>query len=453
MRTGMRKTVTLDMTQGNPIKIILTFALPIFLGNIFQQLYNMVDTVIVGYHMGDDSIAAIGATSAVYGLIIGFAGGMNNGFSMIISKFFGAKNNELMKKAIGGTMILGLIFAVVLTVLSLVFIMPLLKFLHTPADIINESYSYISVILAGITVTMLYNMGSGILRAVGNSTVPLLILILTCILNVILDIIFVVFLNFGVSGAAYATLIAQAVSAVAVFAYIFIRCPELKIEKSDLKVSGGIILDLLSSGISMGLMLSIVGIGSVALQGAINELGKTVITAHTAARKISEVYMLTLGTIASAASTFTSQNIGAGKYKRVKEGVVKSVLISWIWSGICIVSTYLFAPVMVRFLTGTSQKEVIDIAAYYLKINLPFYFVLGILLILRSSMQGAEMRIVPLFASGIELAGKFVVAYILAPKMGYLGVCISEPITWILCALLLVVTLLVSEKGRRIFRN
>lgn len=443
-----KRSITFDMTVGNPIKIILMFALPIFLGNIFQQFYSMVDTIIVGYKLGDDAIAAVGATGAISSLIVGFANGMNNGFSMVISRRFGAKDNELMKKAIGGTMVLGIATAILLTVVSLIFIMPLLRFLNTPEEIIGESYSYIKVILAGIIVTMLYNMGSGILRAVGNSRVPLLVLVATCLLNAALDLLFVAVLGLGVSGAAYATIISQAISVILVFGYIIKKCPELRISKKDLRISAGMMSDLMSAGISMGLMLSIVSIGSVALQAAINELGKTVITAHTAARKISEMCMLTMGTIATAASTYTSQNYGAKKYSRVREGVIKSVGISWVWSAFCILLIYTIAPIMVKLITGTDQQEVIETASLYLKINLPFYFVLGILLILRSSMQGVGIRIMPLFASGVELAGKFVVAFILVPKLDYLGVCISEPITWILCSLLLVISLFTNSRAR-----
>lgn len=443
-----KKSLTLDMTQGNTIKIILLFAIPIFLGNIFQHCYNMVDTIIVGHHLGDDAIASIGATSAISSLVVGFANGMGGGFSMIVSRYFGAREKALMKNAVAATMVLCILVSLFLTTVSLIFIKPFLEVLDTPADIIDMSYSYISIILAGIIVTMLYNTGAGLLRAIGNSKTPLLILILTCLLNIGLDIVLVIYFNMGVRGAAIATLVSQAISAVAVFVYIYRKCPELQVSKQDFKVAGWIYGDLLSTGISMGLMFSIVAIGTVALQKAINGLGKSYITAHTAARKISEVYMLTIGTFCNAAATFTSQNFGAKNYRRVKDGIIKSILLSWIWSTVCIIVTFLAAPILIELITGTSQQDVIDIASKYLKINLPFYYVLSILLVLRSCMQSIGMRIFPLCASGIELAGKFIVAYMLVPKMHYMGVCISEPVTWILCSALLIIALFISPKGR-----
>lgn len=420
-----------DMTVGSPLKLILVFAFPILIGNIFQQLYNVVDTAVIGNVLGDDSLAAIGATSAIYSLIIGFANGASNGFAVVLARFFGRKAYEDMSRTVCLTVVLTFGISLVLTAASLLGIRPLLEFLQTPPEIIDDAAQYLIIILSFSIITMLYNMMAAMLRAIGNSTAPLVFLVAATIVNIGADLAFVPVM--GIAGAAYATVIAQAVSVVLCLVYIIKKCPLLHFKKKYLIWDRYLLSDLTSTALSMGLMYAIVSVGSVALQGAVNSFGSTTIAAHTAARKIDDIFMLTLGTISAASSTFASQNYGAGKYDRVKKGIVTSILIAFVWSAFSVIAVFLGCDFMVSALTGSTDRELLETAALYIKINIPFFFMLSILLVLRSSLQGIGRKIVPLCASGMELICKFAAVGFIAPALGYFGVCIIEPIIWTVC--------------------
>ena len=440
------------MTVGKPLKLLLFFAFPILIGNVFQQLYNVVDTAVIGHVLGDDSLAAIGATSAIYNLIIGFANGATNGFSVVIARFFGRKSYEDMSKSVWLTVVLTLGISVVLTAASLLGIRPLLEFLQTPSDIIDAAAEYLIIILAFSVITMLYNMMAAMLRAIGNSTAPLVFLVAATVVNIAADLAFVP--SMGISGAAYATVIAQAVSVVLCLIYIIKKCPLLHFKKKYLVMDKYLLSDLSTTALSMGLMYAIVSVGSVALQRAVNGFGSTTIAAHTAARKLDDIFMLPLGTISMAASTFASQNYGAGKYDRVKKGIITSILLAFVWSAISIVLVFVGSDFMVSALTGSNEKELLETAAFYIKINIPFFFMLSLLLVLRSSLQGIGRKIVPLCASAVELVGKFAAVGFIAPALGYFGVCIIEPIIWTVCMFLVGVDFIVFiKKSKKMPQN
>lgn len=425
-----------DMTMGNPLRIILTFSIPILIGNIFQQLYNVVDTAVIGHVLGDSSLAAIGSTAAICGLIIGFANGTTNGFAVVIARFYGRKDEESLKKTVALTFLLTLAISIILTAVSLIGIKSLLHFLKTPDNIMKDAAEYLKIIIEFSFITMFFNMFAGMLRAIGDSKAPLVFLIVATVVNIVLDIVFVKYLSMGIKGAAYATVIAQVVSAVLCALYIQKTCPILKIKRKNMIFDIHIINELWTTGLSMGLMYAIVSIGSVALQGAVNSFGSDTVAAHTAARKIDDIFMLPLGTLSMAASTFASQNFGAGKMHRVKKGILNSILLGMIWSVFSIIIVFTCSKPIITALTGTSNYTVLSTAVKYVKINFPFYIVLTILLVLRSSLQGVGKKIVPLTASTIELVAKFTVVGYLAPKLGYLGVCIVEPLVWFICAVI-----------------
>jgi len=435
----MEKNQITDLTTGNPTKLIFYFALPIFLGNLFQQMYNMTNMIIVGHALGENALAAIGATTPLFGLIVGMALGINNGFAIVIARYFGAKEMHNMRQAVAMTVILDLIISLVFTVVGVGTIMYLLKLLNTPIELINESYGYIVIILMFMIITIMYNMIAGVLRALGDSRSPLVYLIYASILNVVLDLTFILVFKWGIRGAAYATVISQLLAVILGFNHIIKRCPELKLSKADFKYDGSMVMELFTSGLSMGFMLSIVSIGSVALQSAINGFGKEIITAHMAARKVSEIYMMPLGTLSIAAATYVSQNYGAKKYERINIGLKKTVLMGTVWSTLVVITAFAFGPYMIRFLTGTNDAVIIDTAVKYLRINTPFYYVLSILFIYRSTLQGIGRKFTPLVSSSIELVGKLAVVGFLAPVVGYLGVCISEPLIWVACAIFVLI--------------
>lgn len=428
-----------DMTVGNSLKLILVFSIPILIGNVFQQLYNIVDMTVIGHVLGDKSLAAIGATSAIWNLIIGFANGTTNGFAVVLARFFGRKDEKSLNKTVSLTVLLTILVSIFLTIISLAGMTPLLKFLNTPKDIMQEAGTFLKIILEFSFITMFYNMLAGMLRAIGNSKAPLLFLIISVVINIILDIIFIKYMGFGISGAAYATVISQAVSVCLCIIYIIRVCPILHIKKEYKILDKGLISELFTTGISMGLMLAIVSVGTVALQSAVNGFGASTIAGHTAARKIDDIFGLPVGTLSMASATFVSQNYGAGKLDRVKEGIKNTIIIAFIWSLLANIIVFFGCDFMVSAITGSTEVKVLKVAEKYIHINIPFFFVLSILIILRSSLQGVGRKLIPLLASVVELLSKFVAVGFLTPKLGYFGVCILEPIIWIVCMILVVI--------------
>lgn len=427
-----------ELTSGNPAKMIFAFAVPIALGALFQQLYSMIDTVIVGRTVGVEAIAALGSTSYISNLIIGFMSGLTNGFAIITARHFGAGDYVKMRRSVAGTIILGLSVSAVFTVISLVFLRPFLRILNTPEEIFETAYSYISIILLFMTAAMLYNMSAGVLRAVGDSVTPLVFLIFSSFVNIGLDILFIANLGFGVKGAAYATVISQGFSFVLCCIYICIRVPYLIPQKDELRVTLAELSELMAMGLSLALMFSIVEIGSLILQRAINNFGTDTIAAHTAARKISSILMLPYSAFGSACATYCSQNLGAGRPERVGKGIKSAIIMCWIWSLAAVAVGYLFAPAIVSWIAGTDEVFIVELSSKYMRVNTPFYFILAVLIVMRSSLQGLGRKTVPVASSVIEMIGKAVVAFAAAPVLGYFGVMISEPIVWFFMTVLLV---------------
>lgn len=443
------KAKSVSLTEGKILKSLVIFAIPILIGNIFQQLYNVADTAIIGNVLGDQALAAVGATSALYSLVIGFANGITNGFSVVLARVFGEKDEEKLKQTSALIYFLTVIISIILTLASVISLHSILVMLKTPENILPKTESYLHIILTFAIVTMLYNMFSGILRAIGDSKTPLYFLLLSSALNVGLDFLFVKGLNRGIGGAAEATVIAQIVSVSLCIVYIWKKCPVLKFSVRYLKWDKALVKELLLTGFSMGLMLVVVSIGSVALQSAVNSLGEQTIAAHTAARKIDEIFMMPLGTLSTAAATFASQNFGAGKYDRVYKGIKDAVLIAIGWSACAILIVFAIGKYMVKWLTGTSDAEIIRNALMYMKINIVFFLVLSILLVLRSSLQGVGRKIVPVLGSGVELILKFGAVNIITNRLGYFGVCILEPIIWGICAVLVLGDFIVYQKTNK----
>lgn len=430
---------SINMTEGNILKNLVCFAIPVLIGNIFQQLYNVADTAIIGNILGDKALAAVGAATPVYNLLIGFAGGLTNGFAVIIARYFGADNEEKMKKSIAMTYVLSAVIAVVLTIGSIIILHPLMKSLKTPDEIISDTEKYMRIIMLFSIVMIAYNMISGMMRAIGNSKAPLLFLVISTVVNIGLDFLFVKGFHMGVAGAAYATVISQGVSVVLCFIYVMKRCSFLIFRKTNLVWDKEMFADITGTGLSMGLMYAIVSIGSVILQGAVNSLGSSTITAHTAARKIDDIFMLPLGTISMAVSTFASQNYGAGRIDRLKKGICYGIIISTLWSVISAAICIPLCKPLIYALTGTTDEAVITTASKYIIWNISFFFLLGILLVLRSSLQGVGRKIVPVSGSIVELLLKISAVNVPAMNLGYFGICILEPIIWGVCAFIVLV--------------
>lgn len=421
-----------NMTKGNVTTLILAFTFPVLLGNLFQQFYTMADTMMVGKILGVQALAAMGATASLSNLVIGLATGISMGAAIMIAQYYGAKNDQGMKKATAGCFLVCAISAIVIFVVTLLIKTPVLHLLQTPEQILPMADGYLTILFAGVFVTMAYNTMASMLRSIGDSKTPLYFLIVASIVNVGLDYIFIKYFGLGINGAAYATVIAQVLSVVLCYFYIRRKYPIFLLKKEDFYVEKEILRKQTSMGISMGLMNSIVSIGSVILQSAVNSLGEVTIAAHTAARKVVEMFMQPLSSIAIADTTFVSQNLGANQYNRIKEGVRKSVWISFIWVFIVILLSFTCIDFFIGFLISTEQVEVISLATTYSRISSVFYFVLAILFIYRNSLQGLGNGRGPILSSCIEMIVKIVATFALIPFTGYLGVCFAEPIAWTL---------------------
>ncbi len=427
----------MDMTQGNPVRLILRFAVPLLIGNIFQQVYSMVDTMIAGHCLGDAAIAAIGATSVLYSLLMNLAWGLNNGYCVVLSRLFGGGDRDQFRRGAAAMIQLNLGIGALLTVVSVLFLKPAMRLLLTPAEVFDQSYLYIVIILGGMLTTIAYNGCAGFLRAMGNSRTPLYFLILSSLLNLALDALFVILLHIGIAGAALATVIAQAVSAALCGAYIFRNYREYLPRASDWKIGRELSTEMCTTGFSMAMMQCVFSLGSVVLQRSINALDTDIITAHTASRRIYEMLMIPMSTVSSATSTFVGQNYGAKRYRRIREANRKMLLVELVWSVFSILICWTLGRPLVVLLTATGNEEIIANALLNLRLSTACFFPLGALFILRYSMQAMGHKVLPVLSSTIELVVKIISAAVLVPAIGYLGVAVTEPVIWCLCALFL----------------
>ena len=433
----MGKTKTL--TEGTPWKQILLFSIPIFWGNIFQLLYSLVDTKIVGSTLGTEALAAVGSVSTLHTLMTGFLNGLTLGFSLITAMCFGAHNMKRMKQSFAMTIELGVLTTAVLVVVLMFVLQPLLHLLNVPEEQFAMSYAYISVLIVGLFATVLYNLCANTLRAIGDSLTPLLFLILATVSNIGLDYLFILEFHMGVQGAAYATVLAQLISVVLCFVRIFRKFPILHLQKSDFRPEKELIVEMYKSGLSMGLMSCLVSIGTIMLQSAINTFGTTVIVAHTAARKVFEIMSLPMSVLGSAMATYCGQNYGAKRFDRIRQGIRASLLIAAIWSVAVFIICHTVEGALIRFVASTTDAEVIYWGSMYLKVDMSFIIVCGVIVILRNSMQGFGDRVIPVFSSCIELAGKIIFAFVFAPVFAYWGIIWAEPVVWIAMVIPLIV--------------
>lgn len=420
-----------DLTKGNIFKSLMVFMIPILLANIFQQLYNTADTMIVGHYLGDNALAAMGATASVFELLVGFANGVGNGYSVVIARFIGAKDNKRVKQAVAAGIILTAILSLIIMGLSISILRPLMTLLNTPKEIFEVAYGYLFTVCIFVAVTAFYNLSGGILRAKGNSFIPLIMLFISSVLNIILDIIFIGYIHMGVKGAAIATVIAQFVSAILCITYILVKEKDILPDKEHFIYDRDIYKDMIAQGLSMGLMMSIVSMGTVILSGAINKLGKDIIASYISARKIMSFGLIIISTLASSLTTFVSQNLGAKEYQRINDGIKISTGISIIWSLIMIIVLYAVADKLIYMISSSDNMTVINNGSMYLKISCLFYPPLAVLCNLRCALQGMGKKIIPLISSIIELLGKIVFVIFIVPVYGFMGVIMCEPVIWI----------------------
>lgn len=433
------KTMQKDMTTGNPTKIILDFTFPIFIGNVFQQFYNMADTVIVGKFVGTKALAAVGSTGTIMFLILGFVLGMTAGFTVLTAQKFGAGDMKAMRQTVGGAAVLSIFVTIVLTAGSLLFMKPLLKFMHTPADIFDDAYAYIMIICAGIAAQMLYNLLASILRALGNSKVPLYFLILSALLNIVLDLVLIIVFRLGAPGAAYATVISQGVSGILCLIYIIKKIPMLHLERDDWRPKGHLLKIQLGIGIPMALQYSITAIGTMMVQTALNLLGSVLVAAFTAASKIEQVVTQAYVAIGTTMATYCAQNIGAGNVERIRKGFRSATIMSFVYAIVSAILIMTVGKYMTYLFVSGDVTEIMASVDIYLKCVGFFFIPLAVVNLYRNGIQGMGYGILPMMAGVAELVGRGIVAVLAAGKKSYVGVCLASPIAWIFAGALLIV--------------
>ena len=433
----MMKTKTL--TEGTPWKQILLFSIPIFWGNVFQLLYSLVDTKIVGSTLGTEALAAVGSVSTLHTLMTGFLNGLTLGFSLFTAMCFGAKNRKRLKKTFAAAISLGVLTTLALVLMLMIFLHPVLNLLHVPQAQFEMAYAYISVLIVGLFATLFYNLCANTLRAIGDALTPLVFLIVATVSNIGLDYLFILGFQMGVQGAAYATVLAQLLSVVLCLIRIFRKFPILHIQKEDFRFDRELMAEMYKSGLSMGLMSCLVGIGTILLQSAINTLGTTVIVAHTAARKVFELVSLPNSVLGSAMATYCGQNYGARRFDRIRQGIRASLIIAAVWAVVVFLICHTIEGKLIQFVASTTNPDVIYWGSTYLKVDMSFIVICGVIVILRNSMQGFGDRVIPVFSSCIELAGKIIFAFVFAPMFAYWGIIWAEPMVWIAMVIPLIV--------------
>ena len=433
------KTVQNDMTTGNPMKIILNFTLPIFWGNVFQQFYNMADAVIVGKFVGNKALAAVGSTGTIMFLIYGFVVGMTAGFTVPTAQKFGAGDMKGMRRTVAGAGVLSLVVGALLTMLFMLFMKPLLTLMNTPSDIFKDAYGYIMIISGGILAQMLYNLLSSILRAIGNSKIPLYFLIISALLNILLDLLLIVGFHMGATGAAVATIIAQGVSGILCLIYIIAKIPVLHLTRNDLHAGKEVYGIQLKIGLPMALQYSITAIGSMMVQSSLNILGSTLVAAFTAAGKIEQVVTQAYVAMGTTMATYSAQNMGAGSVKRIREGFRANTIIGIIYSLVAAAFVMTVGKYMTYLFVSEDVDLIMNSVDIYLKCIGLFFIPLTVVNIYRNGIQGLGYGLLPMMAGVAELIGRGIVAVIAGNMRSYTGVCLAGPAAWVLAGGLLLV--------------
>lgn len=420
-----------DMTNGSPSKHILGFAVPMLFGMLFQQFYNLVDTIIVGKTLGVEALAGVGATGSINFMIIGFCMGVCNGFVIPVAQCFGAKKPADLRKYVFNGYICSIVFAIVLTLASVIFCRRILIVMNTPADIIDHAYNYIVVIFIGIPTVFLYNMVSGVIRSLGDSKTPVVFLVLSSIINVVLDFFLILVCKIGVAGAGWATVTSQLISGLTCLIYMYKKYDILKGDKSERVLDRRFITNLCMNGVPMGLQYSITAIGSTILQAAVNTLGSTYVAAMTAGSKMFNFTCCPFDALGSTMATYAGQNVGAAKIKRLGQGVRSAMIIGSIYSVLSLVALYFTTDYIALLFVNASETTIIALTRQFILASACFYIPLTGVNVVRFCIQGMGFSVFAISAGILEMIGRAFAAIILIPSIGFMGACLASPIAWI----------------------
>lgn len=420
-----------DMTNGSPSKHILGFAVPMLFGMLFQQFYNLVDTIIVGKTLGVEALAGVGATGSINFMIIGFCMGVCNGFVIPVAQCFGAKKPADLRKYVFNGYICSVVFAIVLTLASVIFCRRILIVMNTPADIIDHAYNYIVVIFIGIPTVFLYNMVSGVIRSLGDSKTPVVFLVLSSIINVVLDFFLILVCKMGVAGAGWATVTSQLISGLTCLIYMYKKYDILKGDKSERVLDRRFITNLCMNGVPMGLQYSITAIGSTILQAAVNTLGSTYVAAMTAGSKMFNFTCCPFDALGSTMATYAGQNVGAAKIKRLGQGVRSAMIIGSVYSVLSLVALYFTTDYIALLFVNASETTIIALTRQFILASACFYIPLTGVNVVRFCIQGMGFSVFAISAGILEMIGRAFAAIILIPSIGFMGACLASPIAWI----------------------
>lgn len=421
---------TIDMTEGNPLKLITAFTIPMILGNVFQQLYTMVDTMVVGKFVSKDALAAVGATGAILFLMISIIIGFTVGTAIVTAQKAGAKDAEGIRAIFATGFFIVIIESVALVIIGNIGIRPALRLLRTPEEIIAHADLYLRINFCSCVAPILYNIVSQFMRSLGDSKTPLYALIISSVTNIVLDLVFVIFFGMGVAGVAIATAIAQAISAIYCLAVTFRHFPEYIPGKGEWKMSRPIVKTILKFGIPMSLQNMLVSFGMMFVQSTINGFGTNVVAGFTAGNKLDQIGIQFMNSVGTAASTYTGQNFGAKKVRRLFEGLKASMIFNFIMTAVLSLTLVLFGKYIVLLFVKSTETEVISVAANYLKIVCSFYLLCGISNILQNYLRGINYVAVPTASSIIELVVKIAVAFGFSYMFGYNGIWWAWPVAW-----------------------
>jgi len=438
-----------ELTHGSPAKLILAFTMPLLIGNIFQQFYSMADTLIVGRTLGVHALAAVGSTGSLSFLILGFVQGFTTGLAINVANRFGAGDYRGLRKSIATAIVISGVLTILLTFISVAFSRQILSLMHTPPEIIEDAYSYIVIIFAGTIANVMFNLFSNIIRALGDSKTPLIFLVIACIINIVLDIIFITRLHMGVAGAAWATIISQMISSVLCILYIVKRLPVIHLKKEDWRIKTWELRKQSNIAVPMGFQMSIIAIGAIILQYVLNGLGAISVAAFTAAGKIDQIAAQPMNSFGTTMATYTAQNYGAGKIHRIQKGVKQCIYFSGGFSIVMGVINVVFGANLTGLFVGKNATKVMELSQTYLSINGTFYLFLALLFILRFTLQGLGKSTTPTIAGIMELVMRTMAAIFLARWFGFAGACWASPLAWIGAFIPLVIDYLRTMKHLR----
>ncbi|MBO5031381.1 MAG: MATE family efflux transporter [Lachnospiraceae bacterium] len=422
---------TKDMTEGSPMKLILGFSVPLLFGYLFQQLYNVVDTMIVGRFLGVDALAAVGATGSVNFLIIGFCNGVCSGFALPVAHRFGAKDYKSLRKLWANSIWFSAVFAIIMTTVTVVLCRWILRVMQTPENIMEYSYQYILVIFLGIPATYLFNLTSGMIRTLGNSRVPLVVLVISSVLNVVMDLVFILNFHMGVSGAALATVLSQLIAGIICVIYIVKKVTILHLEADEWKPHKRELMELFNAGVPMGLQYSITAVGSVILQTAVNTLGSAAVASVTAASKISMFIVCPFDSMGATMATYGGQNAGGYKLDRLHKGLGSCVILGAVYSVIALGIIQLFGSSLLQLFVDAGETEILKDAHQFLLMNGLFYFPLALVNIVRFMIQGMGFGAFAILAGVLEMAARTLIGIVFVPMFGFTAACFASPLAWI----------------------